>query len=39
MDYSLVAKGLVSLNEAVSHAMQGHPDEWVMEKGPDKMAY
>ena len=25
MDYSLVVKGLVSLNEAMSNAMQGHP--------------
>ena len=27
MDHSLVAMGLVLLNEALSHAMQGHPGQ------------
>ena len=37
-DYCLVVvKGLVQLNEAMSHAMYSQPDGWVIVEGSDKM--
>ena len=38
IDHNLVmVKGLGKLNEAMSHAMQGPQDRWVLVKSSDKM--
>ena len=37
MDHSfIVLKGLAKYSEAMSHAMQSHPDGWVIVKNSDK---
>ena len=37
MDHSLIVmKGLAKLSEAISHAVQGHQDKWVIMESSDK---